>query len=167
MSTNASSTYSTARTHVVSFLTDKMLLSLGNIIRDSGLNMQNFTNLRPQYESGIKTWMAGGHLDKVVLEVFDPATSALLRRWDFDLYVDGAGRVEFWFDGQDIKYHLLKAGKVPATCSYSIIVLTKPGSPSIAGWSACELKDTSKLRQFSLGTTISANTSGTQASYWR
>ena len=43
---------STAFTHTFSFAqvcayaTDKMLLSLGNIIRDSGLPMETFTNYR-------------------------------------------------------------------------------------------------------------------------
>ena len=166
MSTNVSTT-TTTYTHVVTHIADKMLLSLGNIIRDSGLNMQRFADQRGVYEIGIKTWLASGHLDKVILEVYDPATNSLVKRWDFDLYVDGNGDLGFWFDPEDIRYHLLKAGKAPSKCSYIIIVVTKPGRPDIPGWSGCELRDTSKLRQLCLGTTISASNTGTRTSYWR
>lgn len=168
MSTNtatASTTYS--RVHVVTYITDKMLLSLGNIIRDSGLSMHSFVQQRGNYENGIKAWLTSGHLEKVILEVFDPKTNALLKRWDFDLVVDGDGDLGFWFDPEDIRYHLLKAGKAPSQCSYAIIVVTKPGRPDVSGWSRCELRDTTKLRQFCLGTTIAASNTATRTSYWR
>jgi Bacterial HORMA domain 2 len=159
----------TVYTHVnvAAYITDKMLLSLGNIIRDSGLNMQKFVNQRDNCEIGIKTWLASGHLEKVILEVFDPLTNALVKRWDFHLYVDGDDELGFWFDPDDIRYHLLKAGKVPSKCGYTIVVVTKPGRPNIPGWSRCDLRDTSRLRQFCLGTTISADKTGTRTSYWR
>jgi len=160
-------TVTTTYTHVVSYLTDKLILSLGNIIRDSGLDMQRFADQREAYERGIKAWLASGHLEKVILEVHDPATSALVKRWDFELYVDGDGELGFWFDPDDIKYHLLKSGKVPSKCGYAVIVDTKPGRPDVEGWSRCTLRDTGHLRQFCLGTTISASTTGTRTSYWR
>ena len=161
------STNTTSRTHVVAYLTDKMLRSLGNIIRDSGLSMDTFAEFRPVYDRGIKTWLDSGHLEKVILEVFSPDTNQLIKRWDFELFSDGAGGLEFWFNPDEIRYHLLKAGKVPAACRYAIIIVNKDGRPDVAGFSPCSLRDTSALRQFSLGTTISASTSGTRTHYWK
>jgi hypothetical protein len=167
MSTSVSTyTATTTRTHVITYLTDKMLRSLGNIIRDSGLSMDTFSSLRPDYERGMKAWLASGHFEKVILEVFSSDTNQLVKRWDFELYSDGAGGLEFWFNPDEIRYHLLKAGRVPSTCKYAIIVVTKEGRPDVSGWSSCSLRDTSQLRQFSLGTTISASSSGTRTHYW-
>jgi hypothetical protein len=161
------STTTTTRSHVATYLTDKMLLSLGNIIRDSGLNMQSFVNSRSTYEAGVKTWLNSGHLEKVILEIFDASTSSLVKRWDFDFFTDGNGELGFWFDPGDISYHLAKAGKSPSQCSYTIVVTTKPNRPDVAGWSSCNLRDTANLRQFCLGTTISASNMGARTSYWK
>jgi hypothetical protein len=160
-------TSSTTHTHVVNYITEKMLLSLGNIIRGSGLSMERFANNLQSYEEGIRTWLRSGHLDKVILEIYDPATNALVRRWDFELFVGDDGDVGFWFDPDDIRYHLLKAGKVPSQCSYAIIVTTKPGRPEVPGWSRCDLRDTTHLRRFCLGTTVSASHTCARPSYWR
>src|SRR5260370_316456 len=138
-------TTSTTHTHVITYLTEMMLYSLGNIIRDSGLDMERFADNRVNYERGIKEWLTSGHLEKVILEVFDPATAALVRRWDFELEVDGDGDLGFWFDGADIRYHLLKSGKIPSKCGYALIVATKPGRPDVAGWTPCTLRDTGQL----------------------
>ena len=161
------STNTTSRTHVVAYLTDKMLRYLGNIIRDSGLSMDTFSEIRPVYDRGIKTWLDSGHLEKVVLEVFSRVTNQLIKRWDFELFSDGAGGLEFWFNPGEIRYHLLKSGNVPASCRYAIIIINKDGRPDVAGFSPCSLRDTGALRQFSLGTTITARNSGTRTHYWK
>jgi hypothetical protein len=161
------STSAATNTHVIAHMTDKMLLSLGNIIRDSGLSMDRFSEQRPSYERAIKAWMQSGHLEKVLLEVFDPTTNSLVKRWDLEVYTDGDGELGLWCDLADIKYHLQKAGRVPATCRYDVIVFTKAGRPDVHGWSSCGLRDTSKLQQISLGTAIAAGNSGARVAYWR
>src|SRR5207302_7692659 len=81
---------------VCAYATDKMLLSLGNIIRDSGLPMDTFVNNRSTYERGVKTWMFSGHFELLMLEVYDPLTDNLIRRWDFDWSPDGNGELGLW-----------------------------------------------------------------------
>ncbi len=162
------STSTATHAHVANHITDKMVLSLGNILRDSGLDMQRFSDQRETYQNGIKAWVASGHLEKVVLEIYDPVTNVLVPpRWDFELCVDGKGELGFWFDPNDIKYHLEKAGKPPAKCSYSVIVVNKPGRPDVTGWGACDFRNTNGLKQFCLGTTIAAGNTDVKTSYWK
>jgi Bacterial HORMA domain 2 len=157
----------TSQTHVAAYLTDKMLLSLGYIIRDSGLSMEKFSKFRDAYERGIKAWLLSGHLETVVLEIYDPTSDVLLKRWDFELAILSNGDLGFSCDPADIRYYLQKSGKIASQCGYRIVVTTKPGRPPVSGWSDCTLRDTSHLKQFSIGTTISAGGSAAKTSYWR
>jgi hypothetical protein len=104
---------------------------------------------------------------KVILEIYDLTTNSLVKRWDFDFFENGDGELGFWFDPSDIQYHLRKAGKTPAECGYRIVVTTKEGRPDVNGWSNTSLRDTANLRQFCLGTTISASTTSARTSYWK
>lgn len=154
-------------THTVVHLTDKLLTSISNIIRDSCLNMGRFSRTRESLEQGIKTWLESGHLDYVILEIYEPSTNRLIRVWKFEVYSDGSGDHGFWFDGADIRYHLQKAGVVPSICDYAVKVQTRPNHPAVPGWSSCSFRDASGLRQYSLGTTISVGNTGARTSYYR
>lgn len=154
-------------THTVTHMTDKLLTSISNIIRDSGLDMGRFCRTREVLEAGIKAWLDSGHLDYVVLEIYEPGTEKLIKLWKFEVYTDAAGDQGFWFDGADIRYHLQKAGAVPAHCDYGVKVQNKPGRPAVTGWSDCSFRDASALRQHSLGTTISVGNTAARTSYYR
>src|SRR4051812_45453634 len=112
----ATATATTTFTHVTNYFADKMLMLLGNIIRDSGLSMTQFTSVRSVLEQGIKTWLQSGHLRKVTLEIFKPGSTTLVRRWDLDWDKCDAAESGFWVDIADIKYHLAKAGVVTTHC---------------------------------------------------
>jgi hypothetical protein len=163
----ATATAATTFTHVTKYFADKMLMLLGNIIRDSGLSMTQFTSIRSVLELGIKAWLQSGHLRKVTLQIFKPGTTTLVRRWDLDWDKCDAAESGFWVDIADIKYHLAKAGVVPADCTYNFLVDTKPEEPSVPGWGKGSYADTTGLKQFSLGTTVSAGGYGSQTSYWK
>ena len=163
----ATATVTTTFTHVTTYFADKMLLLLGNIIRDSGLNMTSFSSIRPNLEQGIKTWLQSGHLNKVTLEIFKPGTTSLIRRWDLEWDKCSAAEAGFWVDVSDIKYHMQKAGIIAAACTYRFVVDTKPGEPNVAGWGKTNFSDTTGLKQFSLGTTISGGGYGSRTSYWK
>lgn len=161
------STNPTTFTHVTTFFADKMLLLLGNIIRDSGLDMAHFASSRKNLEHGIKVWLESGHLRKVTLEIFKPGTKTLIRRWDLDWDKCDAAESGFWVDIIDIKYHLKKQGVIAADCPYRFLIDNKPGRPSIPGWSTTEYTSTGSLKLYSLGTTISAGGNGSRTSYWK
>jgi hypothetical protein len=163
----ATATVTTTFTHVTTYFADKMLMLVGNIIRDSGLSMSHLASSRSTLELGLKTWLQSGHLLKVTLEIFKPGTTSLIRRWDLDWNKCDAAESGFWVDVADIKYHMAKAGVVPSNCSYKFLVDTRPGEPTVPGWSKTNYASTSGLKEFSLGTTISGGTYGSRTSYWK
>lgn len=156
-------TYANTVTHV----TDKMLQSLLNIIRWSGLNPTKLTAEWQDLSNAIKTWISSGHFETAVLEVFDPSSpDGLIGRWDLNLAYD-FDETEMWADIGAIKYAIFKAGLYSANCDYRIVISNKPGRPDIPGWGSTTLRSTDGLSQFSIGTTIGAGSLGGSASYWR
>jgi hypothetical protein len=167
MTATATGTSATTFTHVTTYFADKMMLLLGNIIRDTGLNMAEFASVRPALENGLKIWLESGHLQKVTLEIFKPGTSTLIRRWDLDWNKCDAAETGFWVDVADIRYHMKKLDVIAANCRYRFLVDRKPGFPIVAGWSMATFSDTSGLTRHALGTTISAGGFGSGATYWK
>lgn len=155
-------------THSVTYVADKMLHSLHQIIRESGLSPEKLTDDWNTLQRGISTWLSTKDLEEVTLEVFDPGTDALVGRWDFELYYGAAGDGAMWVNTEDIRYHILKAGKWPGHCDYRIVLTTKPGRPAVAGWSSTTFRSTEGFVRQSIGTTIDGNGHISAGSaYWR
>lgn len=155
-------------THSVTFVADKMLHSLHQIIRESGLSPEKLTEDWNTLQRGISTWLDTRHLEVVTLEVFDPDTDALVGRWDFELYYGTAGNGSMWVNTEDIRYHIRKAGTWPSLCEYRIVLTTKPGRPSVTGWSSTAFRSTDGFVRQSIGTTIDGNGHISAGSaYWR
>lgn len=153
--------------HSVTYVTDKMLMSLKEIIRCSGLSPGRLANDWTVLERGISAWLGSKHLEMVTLEVFDPSSGALVGRWDFDISYDGFGDGAMWTDTDDIRYHIVKAGRWPSACDYCILVTTKPGCPAVEGWSSTTFCSTDGFIRQSLGTTIGSDGLLASAAYWR
>jgi hypothetical protein len=155
-------------THSATYVADKMLLSLKEIIRDSGLSPEKLTDQWATLQNGIGAWLGSRHLESVILEVFDPDADKLVGRWDFDICYGTAGDGSMWVNTEDIKYHIRKAGHWPSLCTYRIVVTTKAGRPAVIGWSATTLRSTAGFVRQSIGTTIDANGYvGAGTAYWR
>jgi hypothetical protein len=154
-------------THSITYVTNKLLTSLKNIIRLSGLNPEKLTQDWPVLERGLNRWLETEHLQEVHLEVFEPKTSKLIGRWDFEIFYGYTGDGGFWLDSDIIKYHIGKAGVCPANCEYRIVVTTKPGRPDVEGWSNTTLRSTDGFVKQSIGTTIDANGLRASSGYWR
>jgi hypothetical protein len=154
-------------THSVTYVTDKILLSLKEIIRESGLSPEKLTNEWVTLQTGISTWLATRHLEQLILEVYNPRTDGLLHRWDFEIAYDLSGDGTMWVDTDDIKYHILKAGLWPSNCDYCIIAVTKRGRPDVNGWSRGTLRSTDGLVHHAIGTTLNGNGLGARTAYWR
>jgi hypothetical protein len=154
-------------THSVTYVTDKMLLSLKEIIRCSGLSPEKIAADWKVLQRGISSWLYSRDLESVHLEVFNPTTDALIGRWDFDIYFGSWGDSGMWVNTDDIRYHIRKAGQWPSTCDYRIVLTTKPGRPNVDGWSATTLRSTDGFVRQSLGTTIDGNGVRTGTAYWR
>lgn len=163
------STFITVNTysHSVTYITDKMLKSVKDIIKLSGLNPEKMVNQWTVLERGVKAWLTSEDLEQVHLEVYNPTTDALIGRWDFTVYYGYSGDGEFWVDTDAIKYHIQKSGQWPSRCEYRIVLKLKPGRPDVDGWSNASLRSTDGFVKQSIGTTINGSGLTTNATYWR
>lgn len=153
--------------HSVTYVADNILKSFKDIIRLSGLDP---TNLVQNWDSTIlalKTWLTSGHLERVVLEVFDPDTDKLVGRWDIDVVYGTTGDGSFWTDTEQIKYHIRKAGLLPSQTAYRLLMQNRPSRPDVPGWGPAECRSTEGFTRHSLGSTIEHNGLGGSAAYWR
>ena len=155
-------------THSVTYLADNILKSFKDVIRLSGLDPSRLVADWEINMRALKTWLGTGDLERVVLEVFNPRTGALIVRWDIDVvYNWSSGDGSFWTDTEQLKYHIRKAGMAPRDASYDILIKTKPGRPDVAGWGTGTHRSTEGLVRHSLGSTIEHYGLGGSAAYWR
>ena len=157
----------TTFTHTVTFVTDRILCSVKEIVREIGLDPAVLTRNWTSLDCAISTWLRSGHLRSVILEISSPRTGRLVSRWDFDLVYDMAGDGSMWADCDEIRYHILKAGVVPASCEYRIMLSVAPGAPNVDGWGSAKLFSTNGFGRYTIGTTIDGNGIGSRTSYWR
>jgi len=152
----------------VTYLADNILRSLQDVVRFSGLDPDKIANQWATIQKALTTWMESQHLERVILEVYDPKTQNLVIRWDLEIeygWSDTNGR--FWVDTEQLKMAIKKTGVWPSDCWYDIILTTKNGRPDVDGWGPCSLRSTSGFIKQSLGTTIEHSGLGAAASYYR
>ena len=154
-------------THSVTYVSDNILRSFKDIVRLSGLDPSGIVADWHILMRGLETWLDSGHLNKIVLEVFDPSTNELVGRWDIDIVYGWSGDGGFWTDTEQIKYHIQKAGFAPSNVAYRVVVENRAGHPSVEGWSPTGFRSTDGFVRHSLGSTISHNGLGGNAAYWR
>jgi Bacterial HORMA domain 2 len=154
-------------THSITYVADNILRSFKDIIRLSGLDPENLVESWGSEMLALKTWLQSGHLECVVLEVFDPVTDALVGRWDIDVAYGVVGDGRFWTNTEQIKYHIRKAGLLPSEARYRLLMQNKRGRPDVDGWQPTEYRSTKGFARHSLGSTIEHNGLGARAAYWR
>jgi len=152
----------------VTYVADNILKSFKDIIRLSGLDPGNLVASWESKMRALRTWLHTGDLERVVLEVFNPSTGALIVRWDIDVvYNWSSGDGSFWTDTEQLKYHIRKAGLAPADANYEMLLQTRPGRPDVEGWSKCAYRSTDGMVRHSLGSTIEHHGLSGNAAYWR
>jgi hypothetical protein len=164
---SAVATYS--YTHSVTYVADNILKSLKDIIRLSGLDPSNFVDGWSSNLLAVKTWLNTGDLERVVLEIYNPATDALITRWDIDVVYSWSSTADgsFWTDTDQLQYAIRKAGVMPSQAKYKLMLHTKQGRPDVPGWGKGSYRSTDGMVKQSLGTTVEHNGLGGQAGYWR
>lgn len=162
------STYAFVNTyaHTVTHVTNKLLLSLKEIVRETGLDVAKMTKQWSSLERGISAWINSKHLETVVLEIFGSETDDLVGRWDIEIVYGYVGDGSLWVDTDAIKYSIRKAGLVPAGCNYRIVASTKSNAPLVEGWSNCTLRSTDGFSRYSIGTTIGGSGLAAGVAYW-
>lgn len=161
----------TVNTYTVSvtYVADNILKTLKDIIVGSGLDPSALAGSWESKMLALKTWLGSGHLTKVVLEIYNPVTDALIKRFDLEIVYswaggDGGG---FWTDTDQIRYALKKAGVTPSTAKYSILLEHKSGADPVPGWSSRDYRSTAGFVRQSIGGTIDHNGLGASGAYWR
>lgn len=164
MTTVAINTY----THSVTYVADNILKSLKDIIRLSGLDPASFVGCWDLHLRGITTWMASGHLERIVLEIYNPKSDALLGRWDIEIaYGWTSGDGSFWTDTEQIRHAIRKAGMASSDAQYRLLVDRKPGWEAVEGWGFAQYRSTTGMVRQSLGTTVEHSGLGANSAYWR
>ncbi|MGQ5525333.1 hypothetical protein ACUHMQ_19010 [Chitinimonas sp. PSY-7] len=155
-------------THSVTYVADNILKSLKDIIRLSGLDPDHFASHWTSNLLAVKTWLESGHLERAILEVYDPKSDSLIIRWDVDVvYTWAAGDGSFWTDTDQLKYAIRKAGVTPSQAKYSFLLQNKPGRPDVQGWGPASYRSTDGMVKQSLGATVEHSGLGANAGYWR
>ena len=155
-------------THSVTYVADNILKSLKDIIRLSGLDPSAFVGDWQSNMRAIETWLSTGDLRKVILEIYNPKTDALVFRWDIEIaygWLDGDG--SFWTDTEQLRYAIRKAGLAPSEARYRLLADTKPGRPDVIGWSKASYRSIEGMVRQSLGTTVEHSGLGASTSYLR
>jgi hypothetical protein len=148
-----------------------MLRGLRQIIRGTGLDP---TLLRDQWEvleRGIAAWLRSGHLEALILEVYDPgrqASADFVGRFEFNIdygyHPDGDG--DLWLDSDAVAFAIRKNGSYPSLCAYRVVADTSPGYPTVPGWSTTTLRATTGFTRHSTGTALSGGGLGAGLSYY-
>lgn len=154
-------------THSVAYVTDNILKSLKDIVRMTGLDPASFASDWSSNHRAISTWLASGHLTKVMLDIYHPATGVLIIRWDIDIAYGYSGDGGFYTDTEQLRFHIRKAGVAPADAKYDLTLRYKHGAPEVAGWSVITARSTDGFIRQSLGSTIDHNGLGASTAYWR
>jgi len=95
-----------SRTQSVTYVADNILKSLKDIIRLSGMDPSNFVSDAAVNMRGIKTWLETGDLEKIMLDIYNPSTDALLFRWEIDVsYGWSSGDGSFYTDTEQLKFN--------------------------------------------------------------
>ncbi len=82
-------------THSTTYVADNILKSFKDIIRLSELDPTKFADDWELNMRALKTWLGTQDLEKVILEVFNPRTNALIVRWDIDIVYGWTGEGSF------------------------------------------------------------------------
>lgn len=159
--------YAYSATHVATGL----LRGLKLLIAGCGLDVRRMVADWEVLERGLAAWLESRHLEKLVLEVFDPTDVVDDRRGRFDFtieyvyYQEGDG--EFWLDPDTVRWVIQKNGSFPSECDYRIVARTAPGAPKVPGWGATTLRSTSGMTRHTAGTAMGGGSIGATLAYYR
>jgi hypothetical protein len=160
------STFSVSYAYTVTYVTDKMLFTLKEIIREIGLDPGRFVDNWNSYNLAISTWLTSRHLQRVCLEVYNPSTNSLVIRWDIEVVYASVGEGTLWVDAAAVRYAIAKAGLAPSSCRYDLVLKNSPGHPPVDGWGPVDFRSTEGFKRYSIGATIGGNGLSAEAAYW-
>lgn len=156
-------------THTATYIAAKMMLTLKELVRETGLNPENMSGSWQRLETGIAFYLRNQTLREVTLEVRPGGRpTELAGRWDLEISYSSSSNGDggFWVDTTLIRYSIAKAGAYPSTCTYRFVVTTSPGAADPDGWKSTTLLSTDKFTRYSLGQQIGAPGANVETHYW-
>ena len=154
-----------ATTHVAT----NLIRSLKQLVIGCGLNAAKLVRDWQTLEQGVATWLRTRHLKGLILEIYNPSTNKLVKRFDFDIdytyHPNGDG--DLWIDPDTVDYAIRKAGSVPSSCFYDIFADTAAGRPDVPGWTTGTFRSTSHLQRRSVGAATGGGDLGASLNYWK
>jgi len=152
-------------THVAT----NLIRSLKQIVVACGLDASKLLGIWQILERGVAVWLGDGHLRRLILEVYDPATKRLATRFDFeiDYGYHALGNGDLWLDPDTVNYAVRKCGAVPSSCWYDILAQAAPGHRHVDGWTTGILRSTAGLRRRGVGAAVGGGNLGASLNYWR
>lgn len=158
-------TYTYATTHVAT----NLIRGLKQLVVGCGLDASRLVGNWQTLERGVATWLGSRHLKRLILEIYNPTTDRVVKRFDFeiDYTYHPSGDGELWLDADTVAYALAKAGTVPSSCSYAIVADTQLGAPNVIGWTTTALRSTDHLRRRSVGASVGGGDLGAVLNYWK
>lgn len=154
--------------HSATYVTDQILRSLSAVVRHLGLDHRKLIGDWEVIDEAINTWLHSGHLQEVILEIYEPYSGSLVYRWDYPIeyaYRDEEGNM--WVDLDAIQFAIAKSGSVPAECLYRVICSVQSGHPPVVRWGPTQLRSTEGFAKYNIGTIVGTHEIGARASYWR
>jgi hypothetical protein len=161
-------TFVYTRSHSSTFVTDNVRNLLVRIIQMSGLDPTALVDDWTVLGRAVRTWLDTGHLEAITIEFFQPGSSRLDRRWDFEITYSGSGVDEdMWVDREHVRRTIEKVGRPRPNCIYRVILSAAAGRPDVAGMVPTTYKSTDGLVSRATGTAIATHDIMAGLRYWR
>lgn len=156
-------------THTATYIAAKMMLTLKELVRETGLKPENMCDSWQNLETGIAFYLRNRTLREVILEVRPSGRpTELAGRWDLEINYSSTSNGDggFWVDTTLIRYSIAKAGAYAGTCTFRFVVKTTAGAADPDGWGSTTLLSTEKFTRYSLGQQIGAPGATVETHYW-
>lgn len=165
------------------YAVNKSIETMVKYLNQRGLDVSKLADQRELLERGIYAWMAGRHIKKIKVEVYNQSSGQLIERFDIGFEVqdpeDVSGQTEEKMKNKDFDYYWSEVQQAiadydapPEGADYRFLVTVGPNSdgqdpPDIEGWGTAPPKDDSHLNKQEYGDLIdTGNISGT-FEFWR
>ena len=157
-----------AQAHSITFLSDNLHNTLREVIRENGLSPDKLMQDWETIEDGIQTWLRSRHLTTIVVEFYQPGASSASARWEFPIaYTGSSVDDDMWLDKSYLWQLVAKSARPTSSCTYRVILCTKPGAPDVDGMSDCPFLSTGQMSARQAGTVIATPHLTAGVTYWR
>ena len=157
--------------HTYNYVVNNTVTFLVRFTNMRGLDSQKLVQMKDSLEDAIYTWLASRHLERVVIEVYEPGSDKATERFDlaYDLKnpegmsqdeIRRAQEKDFEAYHDQILQQVKDIEAPPDECTYRVLVGLKPTNsngeepPDVEGWFSTTARSTDHLDRNDLGDAI-------------